>query len=1223
MKKKSEPTVPAEDDGRQLTRILPMLILISLTAYLVVFISGLYYKDRNVLAVTVCGGAMLLVPYILFRRRMFTASSWALSLNMIISVTLLAMFGQGYNDIAIFVFPVILLLTGITLKRIFVLINTGLMLAVIAWLVLAQKFGWFIPVPSPPSYGIDFILLTAIMLILAFAIDLLTRNMRSNLEQAQSELAQRKLAEEKLRTSEESYRQLFDASPDGIVHIGPDGRITRANIMEARMFRYDSPEKLIGVHATLLVAPSSREYSAEIMKRRLNGEHIDMQEYELVRKDGSTFHGAVTASVLRDAAGAVSGYICTTRDITERKIADDARMESEVRIRAFVEQAPIAIGLFNLEGHVLYINKKYAEVLGLGSIDDAIGRPAYEFFAPQFREESKERTRRRTMGLPVPPEYESVAQRADGTTFPVHLAVGQIHLSSGIASIAFLTDITERIETEQQIRDSQERLALAATSAQLGIWDWDIVNNKMTWDDQMYRLYGVSKKSALSGIELWQNGLHPDDFAYAWEACQAAMRGEKPYNIEFRVKHPDGAVRYIKANGIVLRDEHGNAIRMIGVNHDITERKQTEAKIQEKDIQFRKLSANVPDLIFQFTRKPDGSYCVPIASDGIKNIFGCSPEDVLDDFTPIGRVIYPEDAERVISDIEYSAKHLTYFTCEFRVQIPGREVQWIYSRSAPEKLEDGSITWFGFNTDITERKKAEQVHLKYEQQLQQNQKLEALGILAGGIAHDFNNLMGGIFGHIDMAREYAADEKSERHLSLAMNALERARGLTAQLLTFAKGGDPVRKIGRLFPFVEETVRFALSGAAVACTFDVLPDLWASSFDRSQIAQVIDNLVINAQQAMPAGGMMTVTARNSSFAEKEHPLLPKGDYVMLSVKDTGIGIPKELQSRIFDPFFTTKEKGHGLGLASSYSIVSRHGGCITVESEPGSGSTFTVYLPAYAASAISEIEIPAQHHTGSGTFVVMDDEEIMRSTIGDMLTSFGYTVVCKENGKDAVDFLAAETEAGRTVAGMIFDLTVPGGMGGKDAVALIRKLNAAVPVFAASGYADDPAMQHPSAYGFTASICKPFRKSDLEKMLAAAASSMAHADAILMIEDEDVIASQCVEFLTDAGYTVYAAARGADGLRRFRELHREIGLVIADAGEAGNGLLAEIRKINPLVHLAVISGNDPSSPDVLAVLKGISDYTFLGKPFRLRANPNQPGEQCLMSVVQKYIRPTIT
>jgi len=384
--------------------------------------------------------------------------------------------------------------------------------------------------------------------------------------------------------------------------------------------------------------------------------------------------------------------------------------------------------------------------------------------------------------------------------------------------------------------------------------------------------------------------------------------------------------------------------------------------------------------------------------------------------------------------------------------------------------------------DITVRKKAEEEHQKYEQQLQQTQKLESLGILAGGIAHDFNNLMGGLYGYIDMAKEGSTDAAVTSHLEKAMNTIERARSLTQQLLTFAKGGVPVKKTGNLFPFIEETVRFVLSGSNVSCSFSVPDELWACNFDKNQIGQVIDNLVINAKQAMSSGGSLTVTAGNIVLGEKEHPLLAAGNYVKVSVKDTGGGIPKEIITKIFDPFFSTKAAGHGLGLATCFSILTRHHGSLDVESVPGKGSVFHVIIPAAQAIYPAEEQRTEQCHRGSGLFLIMDDEEVMRAILSTMLESAGYSVTSTTNGQDAINFANQCQKEGKKIEGMLFDLTVPGGLGGKAAIEQIRAMGITTPAFVASGYADDPIIINPELYGFTGSICKPFMKAELIEML---------------------------------------------------------------------------------------------------------------------------------------------
>lgn len=374
--------------------------------------------------------------------------------------------------------------------------------------------------------------------------------------------------------------------------------------------------------------------------------------------------------------------------------------------------------------------------------------------------------------------------------------------------------------------------------------------------------------------------------------------------------------------------------------------------------------------------------------------------------------------------------------------------------------------------DITEKQKLLQA-------TQNNQKLESLGVLAGGIAHDFNNLLAGIYGYIDLAIMTGTEPRVSELLNKTKATMDRARALTRQLLTFSKGGSPIREIGTLFPFVKETAEFALSGSNVSIQFDIDPKLWFSNFDKNQIGQVIDNIIINAQQAMPAGGNITVSAKNLILDSKITPLLNPGKYITLFIKDSGIGIPKELVKRIFDPFFTTKSKGHGLGLATSYSIIKRHNGDIIVNSEMGKGTEFIIYLPAAEFDGKPEQIAPIHHHKGSGTILVMDDEGVLRNVIQEMLQALGYDIILVKDGQEVLSYLANEE---RHLKALIFDLTIIEGMGGKETIEIIRKQGLDLPVFVSSGYASDPIMAQPREYGFTASLRKPFQIAELSILL---------------------------------------------------------------------------------------------------------------------------------------------
>ena len=310
--------------------------------------------------------------------------------------------------------------------------------------------------------------------------------------------------------------------------------------------------------------------------------------------------------------------------------------------------------------------------------------------------------------------------------------------------------------------------------------------------------------------------------------------------------------------------------------------------------------------------------------------------------------------------------------------------------------------------------------------------------------------------------------------------MERAKALTQQLLTFSKGGAPVRNPVRMGPLIRDTCRFASSGSNVKCNVSLEDGLRNCSVDRNQIGQVIQNLMINAIQAMPMGGTIDVTAANATLREGDQPTLAHGEYVLITITDQGTGIPPQMLPRIFDPFFTTKPKGHGLGLAISHSIISRHGGTIDVRSELGKGTTFTVYLPACGDCGPMQGETREISHVGKGMILVMDDDEAVRKLLSLMLDLGLFRSV--PDGAATLDCFREDERNGKSLSAVILDLTIPGGMGGREVAAEVRKLDPEVPIFVSSGYAEDPIMANPTKYGITASLSKPFRKAELMEML---------------------------------------------------------------------------------------------------------------------------------------------
>jgi PAS domain S-box-containing protein len=408
----------------------------------------------------------------------------------------------------------------------------------------------------------------------------------------------------------------------------------------------------------------------------------------------------------------------------------------------------------------------------------------------------------------------------------------------------------------------------------------------------------------------------------------------------------------------------------------------------------------------------------------------------------------------------------------------GREMT-ISVSAAPIRDFDGEIQGVVLVfKDTTERQ-------RMLESLQRTQKLDSLGVLAGGIAHDFNNLLLGIFGHLDLAHSHSAGNASAMgHIERAMEAFERARGLTQQLLTFSKGGAPIRRTGHLEPLIRNATQFALSGSSCICHYDIAEDLWPCDFDDNQLAQVIDNLVLNAVHAMPQGGMLEISACNRELGEAEHPMLAAGTYLRITVRDHGHGIPREIRKRIFEPFFTTKQKGSGLGLATSYSIVHRHEGCLDVESEPGEGTAFHILLPASGSQPDPHVLTNSSFVVDSaeGRILVMDDEEILLEILEEMLGALGFEVTSARNAQEAIAAFDQAQRDGLPFFAALLDLTIPGGPGGREVITHLRPRQPGLLAIATSGYSDDPVMADPVGHQFDASLPKPYRLQDLKLLL---------------------------------------------------------------------------------------------------------------------------------------------
>lgn len=500
-------------------------------------------------------------------------------------------------------------------------------------------------------------------------------------------------------------------------------------------------------------------------------------------------------------------------------------------------------------------------------------------------------------------------------------------------------------------------------------------------------------------------------------------------------------------------------------------------KLAEAEEDYRTIADFAYD--WEMWETPDKEY--KYVSPACERITGYPPQKFIENANFLRSIIVDTDIPAWEEHQEKKQRQSTLDEVQFRIRRKDGEIVWVERACQPVVDGEGDFKgWRSSSRDVTER-------VQLQEELAKREKLEAVGVLAGGIAHDFNNILGGVLGNILLAKSDTVPNcEVYRTLATAEKATLRAARLTQQLLTFSKGGAPVKEMAVLVDVVKESAEFALSGSNVFGRYCFPDDMTPVNVDAGQISQVVQNLTLNACQAMPEGGVMVVSLDMCAVPPVNSMGLKPGNYARLIFVDQGEGIPAEIIGRIFDPFFSTRPTGSGLGLATCYSIVKKHGGHIEVNSTVGQGSTFTVYLPAngQTKSLPSVIGAPAKVAsmdvvgTVSGRILVMDDEAIMRDLAAKSLTRVGYIVECAQNTPETVTMFKDALASGKPYDLVILDLTIRGENGGERAVRLLQDIDPDVKAIVFSGYSKDPVMANCKDYGFCGAVKKPFAPSDL-------------------------------------------------------------------------------------------------------------------------------------------------
>lgn len=654
--------------------------------------------------------------------------------------------------------------------------------------------------------------------------------------------------------------------------------------------------------------------------------------------------------------------------------------------------------------------------------------------------------------------------------------------------------LSDRIETERRGDTNLAVLTLApndskivtyseditlltetARMAQVGGWDLDRKTGQIRWTAQTFRIHELEPSSPPS-LESALDFYLPKDRQIVAAAVEKALSEGEPYDLELRLRTAKGNIRFTRSicHPIIV---DGETVRLHGTFQDVTDRRLAEQALLESETRYRDIFEN--NNAIKLLIDPETKRIVEANSAALQ-FYGYSAEAI----TKLTVADLNTADSNHISDCIQAAKGEGLTEFEFQHRLASGELRDVKVHSGTIKIK-GKTFLHSIIFDITERKRAQDAVI-------QMQQLESLGTLAGGIAHDFNNVLTAVFGNILCVKEMVEpSHPAYPFLHGAENAVERARSLSQKLVTFAKGGVPICAPVSLSELVTEIVKFDLSGSNVRAEFYFDDELREVHADRSQLQQVFSNLCMNALQAMPDGGVIQIRATNKTVQSDQYHELPPGDYVQLAFEDNGTGIRKADLTRIFDPYFSTKETGHGLGLATCYSIIKKNGGRIEAESTFGQGTRFDVFLPVAEHRLLPPVvfdENQSAKLPPGLRVLILDDEQIILDVVKTMLQHDKAVVATCVNTSDAIRLYSESLESDTRYDVVILDLTIPGEPGGRDVLEKLLQIDTNICAICSSGYADAPVIAKYSDYGFKGSLAKPYKVTELRKAITDALAS---------------------------------------------------------------------------------------------------------------------------------------
>ncbi|HEX3048230.1 MAG TPA: PAS domain S-box protein [Bacillota bacterium] len=855
----------------------------------------------------------------------------------------------------------------------------------------------------------------------------------------------------------EFNQQILEKSPIGIITINSSEQLVYAN-EAALVIIGGTKEQLCKVNVNVIEALKQNGLLEDARRVLATGIKAHREIHVPRNMFGQELY--IECYLSRFTHGDEPHLLYMFQDIKERKRGEEALRQSEERFRKLFHASPILASIVNVDdGVFLDVNQAWLKTMGYER-HEIIGKDSFNFDKCRENMERRQKIIADLKSNDQGITSEIVLQPKNGAERAGIISSELIKLNGKLCVINQIVDITERKKAEQYLA---ERLFMLDNVSDV-IIAFNLDYRITYFNKSAEKVYGYSAEEVLGrpSEEVFKPiylGITPEE---------ALNRLTTTGVLESEAIHitKDGRQIIVESHAVLLYDAGGQPTGFIGINRDITKRVQyEEAIVKERELLMVTLNSLTEGVI-----AVDSGNRIFLINKVALDLTGYSELEAIDEsLEKILNVVDEKTSEPVNSVTLQRLRHPVLVNRDLK------EVA-ISIKYSPIKSRSGEIigTVIVFQ-DITEKQKTERELLRAE-------KLESLGILAGGIAHDFNNLLAAILSNIQLAQlKYKKNEEIGKYLQESVNSTRRASELTRQLLTFSKGGPPVKKTASLAELIHDTAKFALRGSHVKVVCDIDERLWPVEVDTGQISQVIHNLVINAKQAMPQGGIITITTENVVIGSEHH--YQPGNYVRIMVKDQGVGIPKENLLKIFDPFFTTKKEGNGLGLASAYSIIKQHDGYLEVESEVSVGTTFFIYLPALAEISIGpEVQNEVAVANEKLRILLMDDEEIILKTVSEMLEYCGHQVTVVRDGMKAIKAYEQALNSGSPFDIVIMDLTIPGGMGAQEAIVYLRKIDPKIKAIVSSGYANDPIISQYERFGFSGVVTKPYKLDELNAVL---------------------------------------------------------------------------------------------------------------------------------------------